>query len=303
MISDTRRTLIERAAVRLNLRDLAAGPIPFAPAATEPQSSGPATFATAVPVIEGGVRPGEGTRRAAAAPPSRRPVTPAQVSLDRQRLYQLALIDWAAGRTRAAEEFRIIKRQLLEHATNPARYGPRSSLIMITSARPGEGRTFTALNLAISIAMERNWEVLLLDACEGENTVASIVPRPAELGWLDLVDDPTLDINSAVLETDIADLSLMLPGSRQEHAPEPMASRNMQRLLEALSVSNRNRIVLIDAPACLDTSDPSTLASVVGQTVVVVEAHATQQQGIEAALELLHPCENTYLVLNKSRTG
>jgi Mrp family chromosome partitioning ATPase len=225
------------------------------------------------------------------------------VSFDRARLYQLALIDWAAGRTRAAEEFRIIKRQLLEHAGNPDSYGSRSNLIMITSARPGEGRTFTALNLAISVAMERNWQVLLLDACDGKNSVASIVQRTPALGWLDLVEDPALDINSAVLETDIAHLSLMLPGQRQGYAAEYLASGNMQGLLEGLSASTRNRVVLVDAPSCLDNSDPATLARVVGQTVLVVEAHATQQQGIEAALELLRPCENTHLVLNKSRTG
>lgn len=304
MISETRRTLIERAAGRLNLRDLAVGPVPFAPVPTEPLP-GPATFApAALPLMEGGVRLGDGGKRAAAPlRPSRRLAKPALVSFDRERLHKLALIDWAAGRTRAAEEFRIIKRQLLEHAANPAPYGPRSSLIMITSARPGEGRTFTAVNLAISVAMERNWEVLLLDACDGENTVASVVRSSPTLGWLDLVDDPTLDISSAVLETDIADLSLLLPGARQDYAAEPLASKNMQRLLEGLSVSNRNRIVLIDAPCCLNTSDPAALASVVGQTVLVVEAHATQQQGIEAALELLRPCENTFLVLNKSRTG
>ena len=112
-----------------------------------------------------------------------------------------------------------------------------------------------------------------------------------------------LEVAGAVLETDIPRLSLMLPGGPQARDAEPLASGNMQRLLEELSERDRNRVVLIDAPSCLDTSDPAMLARVVGQTVLVVEAHATQQQGVEAALDLLHPCENTYLVLNKSRTS
>lgn len=303
MANETRRSLVERAAVRLDLRALTAGPLPFAPPATEPPAD-PAPFApTVVPLTERAARAGGEARSAAVSQQSPwPPANPGRVSFDRARLYQLALIDWSARRARAAEEFRIIKRRLLENAANPARYGPRSNLIMITSSQSGEGRTFTALNLAISVAMEQNWQVLLIDADDGENTVASVVQRGPEIGWLDLVEDPTLDANSAVFETDIAHLSLMVPGKRQ-YAAEPLASGNMQGLLEGLSASNRNRIVLIDVPSCLDSSDAATLARVVGQTALVVEAHATQQQKVEAALELLRPCENTYLILNKSRTG
>jgi Mrp family chromosome partitioning ATPase len=274
------------------------------PAATEPVSElisfAPATASR----MKHAARPGgDGTGAVVSQQRSRRPATPELFSIDQSRLHQLALIDWAAGRTRAAEEFRIIKRQLLERAANPERGRRSNNLTMITSARPGEGRTFTALNLAISVAMERKYEVLLIDACGGKNSVTSVVRRPPALGWLDLVEDPTLDIDSAVLETDIEHLSMMVPGERQGGAAEPLASGNMQRLLEGLSVSNRKRLVLIDAPSCLDTSDPSNLAYLVGQTVLVIEAHTTQQQKIEAALELLHPCANKYLVLNKSRTG
>jgi len=303
MIKESKQSLIERAAVRLDLRTLTAGPIPFAPAAAE--AGEPASFVvTPDPRARGGVRSSR-EDHSAVVPERlpRRPVKPETISFDHARLRQLALVDWAAGRTRAGEEFRIIKRQLLEHAANPERYGPRSNLIMITSARAGEGRTFTALNLAISIAMEQNWQVLLFDACDDENTVASVVRGSPALGWVDLVEDPTIEASSVILETDIPRLSLMLPGLRQGCGSELLASGNMQRLLEELSASNRNRVVLIDAPPCLDTSDPATLARVVGQTGLVVEAHATQQEGVEAALELLRGCENTYVILNKSRAG
>jgi len=303
MIKEARLSLIERAAGRLDLRALAASPIPFAPATTKSVSEATSFAETAGPPPHHEF-PSDGVGISAVIEePPRRPAKPPSVSFDRARLRKLALVDWAAGRTRAAEEFRIIKRQLLEQAADPERCGPRCNLIMITSVRPREGRTFTALNLAISIAAERNWHVLLVDACDDENTVASVVQTASPPGWLDIVEDPTLDMAGAVLETDIPRLSVMLPGRPEGRHGEPLASGNMRRLLEELSGCNRNRVVLIDAPSCLDTSDPAMLARVVGQTVLVVEAHATQQQGVEAALELLHPCENTYLVLNKNRTS
>jgi receptor protein-tyrosine kinase len=75
----------------------------------------------------------------------------------------------------------------------------------------------------------------------------------------------------------------------------------MKALLRELADRYSDRIVLIDAPACLVTSDPAALARVVGQTLLVVEADVTTQQRVEAALELLRPGANTYLVLNKTR--
>lgn len=327
MSKTTRPSLVERAAGRLDLRALTASSVPFAPTANGPVSH-QATAGSREAGSVTSIGDGEDVRFGASAqldPQGKRkldfktydgfrsngkrtdviaePSMPELVRFNRPRLLELALVDWAAGRTRAAEEFRIVKRQLLEQAADPTRSGPHRNLIMITSARPREGRTFTALNLAISIAMDRNWEVLLIDACDNENAVASVVSKASAPGWLDLLEDPPVEVGGAILQTDIARLSLLLPGHRQDGNAEPLASANMHRLLRELSRCNPNRVVLIDAPPCLDTSDPATLARVVGQTVLVVEAHNTQQQGVEAALELLRPCENTYLVLNKSRTG
>ena len=305
MIKEPRLSLVERAAGRLDLRALTARPIPFAPAIAKANSaSGPTPFAQATASPRPNDVPVDGKeRKAVPDEPPRRPAEPISVSFDEARLRELALVNWAAGRTRAGEEFRIIKRQLLEQADNPERCGPCSNLIMITSARPREGRTFTALNLALSIANERNRPVLLIDACDGENTVASGLSTAPPLGWFDLVDDPTLEMASAVLETDIPSLSLLLPGRRRSRSGESLGSGDMLRLLRELSGCDRNRIILIDAPPCLGSSDPATLARVVGQTVLVVEAYTTQPDSVEAALELLQSCENTYLVLNKNRTN
>jgi len=226
-----------------------------------------------------------------------------QIRFDPSRLRAAGLVDWNTGRTQIVEEFRILKRHILQNALsspNDSCERPRN-LIMVTSSQPGEGKTFTALNLAISIAMEPDRQVLLVDACENENSVRSLT-RPAQVcGWLDLMNNPATNVGDALLTTEIPRLNLMLPGARQKHDAELLASGRMKALLRELADRYSDRIVLIDAPACLVTSDPAALARVVGQTLLVVEADVTTQQRVEAALELLRPGANTYLVLNKTR--
>jgi protein-tyrosine kinase len=298
MAQNSRLSLIERAAARLDLRSLGDAPAPLV--STVRRDAKPA--ARLGEVVRPSVHRGGQGGVAASAPPQSN-WQPNSVCFDAPRLREIGLVDWERGRTRVAEEFRIIKRQLLQQPVSNAGQGQaRRNVVMITSASPREGRTFMALNLAISIAMEPHREVLLVDACDNENSIASVLRPTSGLGWLDLVTDATLSTADAALETDIPRLSVLLSGGKQRHGAELLASDKMQGLLEELSCRDPNRIILIDAPPCLASSDPSTLARVVGQTVFVVEAHTTQQQNVEAALELLRPCSSTYLVLNKCRS-
>lgn len=302
MAKDAKLSLIERAAARLDMRTPAA-PVPppaFTVVVARRAAEASPFTETVLPAGRDG-DPGAGDGSTGSA--ERRVRRNSPISFDPVRLRKVGLIDWAVGRARATEDFRIIKRQLLQRAvTDSDDRTVRRNLIMVTSARPREGRTFTALNLAISIAMEPDRQVLLVDACDNENSIQSIFKETtAACGWLDLMTDPGLDIGDALLATDIPRLSVMLPGGKLRHGAELLASDRMQRLLETLADRYHDRIVLIDAPPCLVSSDPAALARVVGQTILVVEANTTQQQSLEAAMELLRPCKNTYLVLNKSR--
>jgi protein-tyrosine kinase len=288
-------SLIERAAARLDLRVLAMpGPIAAAQASESPRVAEAVRSPTNGWALE--------NNNAAAVVARRTPARAGQVLFDPVRLREIGLVNWAAGRTRVVEEFRIVKRQLLQYAQENAEGGQRRrNLVMITSAWPREGRTFTALNLAISIAMEPNRRVLLVDACDNENSIRSILRETSVCGWRDLMTDRTLHVGDALLETEIPRLSVMLAGGQPKYGAELLASEQMQRLLEGLSDRDDDRIVLIDAPPCLTSSDPATLAQVVRQTVLVVEAATTQQQNVETAMELLRPCRSIYLVLNKNR--
>ena len=224
-----------------------------------------------------------------------------EVCFDPVRLQELGLVDWA-DRGQLTEEFRIIKRQLAQNVAEQ-RSGSelRQNLVMVTSAWPQEGRTFTALNLAMSIAVEPHRRALLVDACSNRSSLETSLTAAPEYGWLDVIADPERSLADVVLETDIPRLELLTSGPRQRDLVEPLASDEMHRLLLRLADSDPDRTVLIDAPPCLVSSDPAALASIVGETILVVEANRTQQQSVEAALELLRGCPHTFLVLNKAQ--
>src|SRR3569832_2448979 len=110
--------------------------------------------------------PLEDEDRIAAAPPAAQDTdSGSRVTLDFERLATAGMVPPDAERSQVAEEFRHIKRPLLLNAFGEgALPRPNRNLIMVTRARPHEGKTFTAINLALSIALERDRTVLLVDA-------------------------------------------------------------------------------------------------------------------------------------------
>jgi protein-tyrosine kinase len=225
------------------------------------------------------------------------------VRFDPQQLKRAAIVDHTLGRSRQTEELRVIKRQLLSSAfpEEQSRVESRSSVIMVTSARPHEGKTFTTLSLAMSIARDPNHYVLLVDTDGSPAGLSRFFVGDDVPGLLDVVGDPEIDVSEAILHTDIPKLSVVLAGLAQNHGPELLASRRMRSLINEMAIRYEDRVVLIDAPPCLVSSDPATLAGIVDQVVLVVEADRTQREEVEAAIDLLHACPRISLVLNKTK--
>ena len=205
-------------------------------------------------------------------------------------------------RTRVADEFRIIKRPLLENAFGRgASVVDHGNLIMVTSALPGEGKTYTATNLAMSIAMEMDKTVLLIDADVGRATLHELLKVPLGPGLIDLLVDPSLDVGEVMLRTNIPKLRLISMGRFHPHASELLASDSMRRLVTELETRYHDRIVILDAPPVLATSDPMVLSSIVGQVVFVVAAGSTPQRVVTDALSLIDVEKPVGMVLNKVR--
>ncbi len=202
-----------------------------------------------------------------------------------------------------AEEFRIVKRQLLLAARGGKGYQrlPQGERILICSADQAEGKTFCAINLALSIASEKDNRVLLIDADFAKGDIAKKLQLPEGPGFLDALSDPSSEIEDMILDTDVDGLSVLRAGSATRNDTELLASSRTERLLERLTRVDPQRIVIFDSPPALAASPASVLALNVGQAVMVVRADHTSETMLRDAVRLLSGCENIQLLLNAAR--
>src|ERR1700730_10812115 len=226
-----------------------------------------------------------------------------QLTLDRGRLASFGIAIPSSARSRTVEEFRLVKRNLMAAWSQSDLTGDRRSgrLIMITSARPGEGKTFTSINLALAFASERDVKALLVDVDTQHPGLPKIFGIPGEKGIVDVLAG-NLELSEVLIPTTLPNLMLLPAGRGGPHVPELLSSREMAALLVELTQRLPDRFIIIDTPPCMASSDAAALAPFVGQIVFVVEAHSTQQAEIEAALSMLSACPQISLLLNKSDT-
>ncbi|NHZ97193.1 XrtA-associated tyrosine autokinase [Massilia sp. CCM 8734] len=241
-----------------------------------------------------------------AAPPAAPPHAPRRtanhVELDLERMQRLGLVTAAGGRTTLVEDFRIIKRPLLKRAFGPRAPGEKpGNLIMVTSSLPGEGKTFCSINLAMSIAMELDHTVLLIDADVARPSVLRTLGLPAHRGLMDILLDDKLDMADVMLRTNVNTLSILPAGSNNPRATELLASQAMSTFVNEIANRYPDRIVIFDSPPLLLTSEAHVLASHMGQIALVVEAEGTTQHAVKESLRQLEGCSNVNLIYNKTR--
>lgn len=206
-----------------------------------------------------------------------------------------------AADSRLHHEFRIIKRPLVQNALGKGA-GPidKGNLVMVTSALPGEGKSFVSVNLAMSIAQEVDCRVLLVDA----DVIAPSIPRllgiPPARGLMDVLTNPQVGFGDVILRTNIPRFSLMLAGTPHRQSSELLASDAWEELLLELSHRYSDRIVLFDSPPLLATTESRVLAGHMGQVVVVVEAGRTTHGALESALQTVETCPIVLTMLNKA---
>lgn len=223
------------------------------------------------------------------------------VAIDRTLLAEGGNIVPGAAASVLAEEFRLIKRQLLLTARGMKDDLAKARTILICSARPDEGKTFCAINLAISLAAERDTDVLLID---GDFAKRDLMPRMGlenGPGFLDALADAALDPERLVIKTDIPQLSLLAAGSRTNDDTELLASNRTRHVIDQLLAADPDRILLFDSPPALAASPAGVFALHVGQIMMVVRANSTSENEIRDAVALLDGCEHIQLVLNQVR--
>ncbi len=199
-----------------------------------------------------------------------------------------------------AEEFRLIKRQLLNASARIAESDSpdKARMILVCSARPGDGKTFCAINLALSIAAERDTEVLLVDADVAKPDIVAQLGMTDSPGLLDALGDARIDVEDLVIRTDVPHLSILPAGTKTAMDTELLASARTKAVIARLLEANDRRIIIFDSPPALAASPAAVLAMRVGQVMLVVRADRTPESELRAAVNLLDGCEHIQLVLN-----
>lgn len=223
------------------------------------------------------------------------------VTIDLQRLREGGMIAPDGDKTPLAEEFRVIKRPLLKNAFGAGASIRNGNLIMVTSAFPREGKSFCAINLAMSIAMERDRTVLLVDADVARPSIPQKFGIAPDVGLMDVLLDSHVSLSDAIVRTNVNKLALLPAGRPHRQATELLASEAMANLLAELSERYSDRIVIFDSPPLLVTTEARTLAANMGQIVMVVESDNTTHEALREALSTIESCDVVGMVLNKGR--
>ncbi len=225
------------------------------------------------------------------------------VELDLLGLAEQGYLVPGAPRSVLVDEFRGIKQPLLKHARARTESGApgHANLIMVTSALAGEGKTFCAVNLALSIASEVDSSVLLVDADVLRPAVMNrLGVSGAHKGLLDLLSDTQLALPDLILKTNIPKLSILPAGAPTSHSTELLASDALGELLHEIATKYPERIVIFDAPPLLSTTESRVLAARMGQIIMVVAADQTQSLDLAQAYTALEHCPHVFSVLNRS---
>lgn len=223
--------------------------------------------------------------------------------VDERALQRAGLLpgeDEAGGRL--ADEVRRVKRPLLDNANSkgakPIAHGRR---IVVTSAVPGEGKTLTAMNLALSLAREPDFEVLLVDADIPKSDITRVLGLQEHAGLMEVLADERRRPTDVIVRTDVPNLLVVPAGKRHPLTAELFGGRRMQYVLEELGGHDRRRLLVFDSSPLLATPESPILASHMGQVLMVVGAGRTRQHEVAQALEGLGESQYVGLILNMSR--
>jgi len=224
------------------------------------------------------------------------------VAVDRQRLRDEGFLAPERYRRQLADEYRVIKRPLIANAFGiGVTEVDNGNLMLVTSAIPGEGKTHTCINLALSMAAERDRTVLLIDGDVAKPHISRLFGVADRPGLLDALGDNRISLDKLLVRTDIPGLTLLPAGRWTEYTTELLASGRMRELTQELAGRYSDRIILFDSPPLLATTEAQAIAATVGQIVLVIAENMTPRDQVRAALNLLDRQKPINAILNKSR--
>jgi protein-tyrosine kinase len=201
------------------------------------------------------------------------------------------------------DQYRRIKRPLIEKALSGDAAGGEPRIIMIASAVPGDGKTFTSINLAFSMALERDISLLLIDSDVSKHHITDIFGLRERKGLLDALTDESLDPETLIVPTNSRGFSILPAGTRVDGTAELVSSNRMRHIVTSLCSRNPRRILLLDSPPLLITNEGRALVKIAGQVVLVVRAGVTPRHAVEAAIGMFDAKQAGGLILNEVKVG
>lgn len=279
----------------VTMREPAPAPQPIQPP-IQPMPRGVSAIGPAAAAVHAPVSPASrGPEQPAAPPPGK------TVRLDFRALRQNGLITPDNMTSAISNEFRGIKRRLLQKVRDPQTRAAVSNLIMVTSSLPGEGKTFSSINLALSLAAERGLQVLLIDADVIRPSVGNMFVAPPSEGLTDLLTGKVSRVSDVLHRcSDVPNLAVIFAGNPSVNTPELISSGKMANLCKELSARYPDRVIVLDTPPVLASAEPAILASYVHHLVMVVAADQTDRHQLRKSLEAVASCQSVSLLFNKA---
>lgn len=226
------------------------------------------------------------------------------VNLDWDYIGSQGFLTQDTERLQLLEEYRTIKRPIMANAFGGRSKGiERANLILVTSSVPGEGKTFSAINLALSFAQEKDHEVLLIDADVAKPSVSEVLGIDNTPGLIEYLESDDMDLSEIIQNTDMDGFRIVPAGNRHSYSTELLASKKMANLATELSQRYSDRIVIFDSPPILAATQGEVLATLVGQVVLVIEAETTPQATVKETVAKLDKCDVVLALLNKTNHG
>lgn len=226
-----------------------------------------------------------------------------RLTIDAQALRAAGYLPEKEKDRQFADHYRRIKRPLIEKALSGNSECGDPRIIMVASAVPGDGKTFTSINLAFSMALERDISVLLVDSDVTKQHITGIFGLRDRKGLLDALVDESSDAESLIVPTSTRGFSVLPAGRRMEGTAELVSSNRMRQIVTHLCARNPRRILLLDSPPLLITNEGRAIVKIAGQVVLVVRAGETPRHAVQAAIGMFDEKQAGGLVLNQVKVG
>ena len=194
-----------------------------------------------------------------------------------------------------ADHLKLLRTQVLNSMKDCG-----ANSLLITSANAREGKTFTAINLAMSISQEVDHTVLLVDADLRSPSIHEYFGLDVEAGLADYLLRRA-EVQDLLINPGVEKMVILPAGRGLPNSSELLGSSQMQSLAQEMKARYPDRFIIFDSPALLDGADALVIANFVDGVLLVVEEEKTTQKELREALDLLSGKKIIGIILNKTR--